>query len=85
MSEIIFDEDTELSHPFIPTAQAQSKGFENWFYTKFPGSYKFKRAILFGIALILFALTFYFIGLGRFNIQTEKLDFQDRTNQLYEE
>lgn len=36
------------------------KGFEAWFYKKFPGSLKFKRMFLVLIIVVMFSFSFFF-------------------------
>ncbi len=80
MSEIIFDEDVSFTHPLTPEVQVPDKGFEGWFYRKFPGGYYFKKTILYGIIILLFSITLFFVALARFNIQTDRIEFEDRTS-----
>lgn len=78
MSEITFDEDKSFGHTLESEIRVPETGFEGWFYKKFPGGYFFKRAILYGIIILLFTASIFFIALGRFNIQTSKIELEDR-------
>ncbi len=80
MSEITFDEDKTFQQSLEPETIIPKKGFEGWFFKKFPGGYLFKKSLLYGLVIVLFCIALFFIALGRFNIQTEKLKFQDRVN-----
>lgn len=80
MSEVIFDEDKTLRYSLEPKVKIPTKGFEGWFYRTFPGEYYFKKTILLGVIILLFCIALVFIALGQFNIQKERIDFEDRSN-----
>ena len=78
MNEIVFDEDKSMLKPLPPEIKIPDKGFEGWFYKKMPGGYFFKKALLIGIIVALFAAALMFFALGRFNVEMENDTFEER-------
>jgi hypothetical protein len=77
MTEVIFDEDTSMLQPLPPEIKIPDKGFEGWFYKKFPGGYFFKKALLIAVIVALFAASFVFFALGKLNVDGPK-SFEER-------
>ena len=74
-----FDEDRSILKPMKSAIEIPEKGFEGWFYKKFPGRFVIKRVILILIILSLFLISFILISLGKFNIdEKNKALFEDR-------
>ncbi len=78
MTEVIFDEDRTMLQPLPSEIKIPDKGFEGWFYKKFPGGYYFKKALLIGIIATLFGASLILFALGRFNIDQERQTFEER-------
>lgn len=82
MSTIEFDEDRTYIHSLPPEHTVPDKGFEGWFYKRFPGTFLFKRSILLLTIVLLFIISFIFAGLGRYNTEKDRIrDFQERAVQ----
>ncbi len=64
-----------------PEIVVPDAGFEGWFYKKVPGGYFFKKTLLIGIIVALFALSLILFSLGRFNLREEDAGFQERAQQ----
>lgn len=74
-----FDEDKTILKPLNSAIKIPEKGFEGWFYKKFPGSVMVKKLILVTIIVLLFVISFILVILGRYNIdEKNKALFEDK-------
>ena len=80
MSEVIFDEDKTILKPLPPEQKQPETGLEGWIYKILPGSYPFKKALLLGIVITMFAASFLFFALGRLNLQLDRETFEERAD-----
>jgi hypothetical protein len=74
-----FDEDKTILKPLDSEIKIPEKGFEGWFYKKFPGRFLVKRVILITIIILLFIISFILVSLGKYNIdEKNRALFEDR-------
>lgn len=79
--DVVFDEDKSMLHALPPETAVPDTGFEGWFYKKVPGSYLFKKLLLIGIIIAIFAAAIALFALGRYNFKMEELkSFDERAN-----